>query len=211
MENPKEKVSYCIGFETGKNLKMQFSDISIPNLLEGFNDAIHEKKPVLAEKEIHTILSTLRQQIEMQQRQYVAEIAEKNKKEGEEFLQKNKEKAGVTALSSGLQYKVVKKGQGPKPTLFDTVEVHYKGTFIDGQVFDSSYERNQPQVLPVNRMIPGWSEALQLMHVGDSWQIFVPYYLAYGEHGYGPHIPPNTTLVFELELLAINPQKTVTA
>lgn len=207
MENPKDKVSYCIGYETGKNLKMQFSDINPSLLLEGFQDAVNDAAPRLAEKEIVSILTTLREQIEVQQKQYIANIAEKNKKEGESFLQLNKQKEGVVALPSGLQYKVLKKGNGGvHPTLFDTVKIHYKGHFLDGQVFDSSYERNQPQVLPVNRIIQGWSEALQLMQVGDCWQLFVPHYLAYGEMGYGPHILPNSTLLFEVELLEINPK-----
>lgn len=208
MENPKEKVSYCIGYETGKNLRTQFSDISVELLLEGFRDAVSESTPRLAEKEIISILTTLRQQIEVQQKQYIAQISEKNKKDGETFLQFNKQKEGIEVLPSGLQYRVIKKGKGGgRPTLFDTVGIHYKGNFIDGQVFDSSYERNQPQILPVNRVIPGWSEALQLMEPGDCWQLFIPHYLAYGEHGYGPQIGPNTTLLFEVELLEINPKQ----
>ena len=111
----------------------------------------------------------------------------------------------MTTLPSGLQYVSLAEGQGPNPTLFDTVLIHYKGYLINGKTFDSSYERDQPQVLPVDRLIAGWSEALQKMRVGDKWQLFVPSYLAYGEQGFGPHIPPNTTLLFDMELLAINP------
>ncbi len=205
MENTKDKVSYCIGFETGKNIKMQFSDINMDLLLGGFQDAVGDAAPKLKEQEIISILTTLRQQIEIQQRQFVAQVAENNKKEGETFLQFNKQKDDITTLTSGLQYKVLKKGGGgQRPTLFDTVKIHYKGSFINGKEFDSSYSRNQPQVLPVNRVIPGWSEALQHMQVGDSWQLFIPHYLAYGEHGFGPHIGPNSTLIFEVELLEIN-------
>ena len=208
MESTKEKVSYCIGYETGKNLKMQFSDINMDLLLDGFQNAIKEEAPKLAEKEIISILTTLRQQIEIQQKQYIAQISDKNKQEGEAFLKSNKEKDGMVSLPSGLQYKVVQKGSGKdSPTLFDTVKIHYKGHFIDGKIFDSSYERNQPQILPVNRVIQGWSEALQMMKIGDSWQLFVPPYLAYGEHGFGPHIGPNSTLVFDVELLEINPKQ----
>ncbi len=207
MENTKDKVSYCVGYETGKNLKMQFADINMELLKEGFQDAIKEATPRLEEKEIVSILTTLRQQIEMQQKQYIAQLADKNKKEGETYLQSNKQKEGIVALPSGLQYKVVKSGSGNHPTLFDTVSIHYKGQFLDGQVFDSSYERKQPLSLPVNRVIPGWSEALQLMKVGDQWQLFIPHYLAYGEHGFAPQIGPNSTLVFEVELLEINPKQ----
>ena len=208
MESTKEKVSYCIGYETGKNLKMQFSDINMDLLLDGFQNAIQEEAPKLAEKEIISILTTLRQQIEVQQKQYIAQISDKNKQEGEAFLKGNKEKDSITCLSSGLQYKIIKSGSGKTvPTLFDTVKIHYKGQFIDGKIFDSSYERNQPQVLPVNRVIQGWSEALQMMKTGDSWQLFVPHYLAYGEHGFGSHIGHNSTLIFEVELLEVNPQQ----
>lgn len=207
MNNTKDKVSYCVGYETGKNLKMQFADINMDLLSEGFKDAIEEQKPRLEEKEIISILTTLRQQIEMQQKKYIGEMADKNKKEGESYLLFNKQKEGVVALPSGLQYKVISAGNGEQPTLFDTVKINYKGTFLNGQVFDSSYERKEPLVLPVNRVIPGWSEALQLMRVGDHWQLFIPHYLAYGEHGFAPQIGPNSSLIFEVELLEINPKQ----
>lgn len=207
MKNTKEKVSYCIGFEMGKNLKTQFSDIDMDLLLSGFQDGLQDQPAKIPEPEMMSILATLRQQIEVQQKQYVAQIAEKNKKEGEDFLFANKHKEGVITLPSGLQYKVLKSGTGTKkPTVFDTVSIHYKGQFIDGQVFDNSYERNQPQTVPVNRVIPGWSEALQLMKQGDQLRIVIPSYLAYGEQGFGPFIGPNSTLQFDLELISINPQ-----
>jgi len=134
------------------------------------------------------------------------EIAEQQKKQGETFLAENKNKEGVVTLPSGLQYKVLKEGKGPHPKLVDTVLVHYKGEFIDGRVFDSSSERGKPHHFTVNQVIPGWSEALQLMNVEAKWRLFVPSYLAYGERGFQREIPPNTTLIFEMELLAINPQ-----
>jgi FKBP-type peptidyl-prolyl cis-trans isomerase FklB len=204
MKSTKEKVSYCIGLETGKNLKQQFTDIDMDLLNEGFQDGITNSSPKLSQDEIRSILIALRNQIESQQKQYIAQVAEENKKEGETFLSTNKTKEGVVTLSSGLQYKVMKEGAGEKPTLFDVVSVHYKGHFVDGRVFDSSYERGKPQVFPVNRVIQGWSEALQMMKVGDKWQLFIPHYLAYGEHGFGQEIGPNTTLIFEMELLSIN-------
>ena len=208
IESTKEKVSYCIGFETGKNLKMQFSDVQVDLLIQGFQDALHGAEAKLPEKEIIAILTTLRQQIEVQQKQYIAQLADKNKKDGETYLIENRKKDGVTTLPSGLQYKIVKKGLGgDTPTPFDTVKIHYKGTFLDGTTFDSSYDRGVPQVLPVNRVIQGWSEALQLMSVGDSFQLYIPHYLAYGEHGFGPHIGPNSTLIFDVELLEINPKE----
>jgi len=205
MKSTKERVSYCIGLETGKNLKQQFADIDMELLTEGFRDGLTEAGPKLSPGEIASVLSSLKIQIEEQQKQYIAQLAEKNKKEGEGFLQLNKQKSDVVTLPSGLQYKEITKGSGPSPTLFDTVSIHYTGSFINGQVFDSSYKRGEPTVFPVNRVIQGWSEALQLMKAGDKWQLFIPHYLAYGEHGFGREIGPNTTLIFEVECLAVNP------
>lgn len=204
MKTTKEKVSYCIGLETGKNLKQQFADMDVQLLHEGFQDGLSDSSPKLTPEEIRSILVALRNQVETQQKQYIAHMAEDNKKQGDAFLSLNKQKDGVVALASGLQYKVITSGSGEKPTLFDTVTIHYKGTFIDGRVFDSSLDRGEPATFPLNRLIAGWSEALQLMQVGDKWQLFVPSYLAYGEQGYGPEIGPNSTLVFEVELLGIN-------
>lgn len=204
MKSTREKVSYCIGLETGKNLQRQFSDMDANLLRTGFEDGLSNSLPKLSQEEIQSILQALRQQIEQQQRQHFAKLAETNRAEGEKYLEQNKEKEGVVTLKSGLQYKVLQSGNGQKPSPADVVSVHYRGSFINGTIFDSSYERGKPQVFPVNRVIPGWSEALQLMHVGDKWQIAVPHYLAYGEAGFENEIGPCTTLVFEMELLSIN-------
>lgn len=206
MKTTKEKVSYCIGLETGKNLKMQFADMDITCLTQGFHDALKEMPPQLAKEEIQNILVALKNQIETQQRQHFTRMSDENKKRGEAFLAENKTKEGVVTLPSGLQYKVVTEGpgSGPHPTLLDVVKIHYRGSFIDGRVFDSSYQRGQPVSFPLNRVITGWSEVLQQMHVGDKWQVFIPSYLAYAEAGYGQEIGPNSTLVFEIELLGIN-------
>jgi FKBP-type peptidyl-prolyl cis-trans isomerase FklB len=205
MESMREKVSYCIGLQTGRNLVQQFADLDVNLLSEGFQDSLIGKTPKLAPEEIHNVLLSLKQQVEAQQKEYISKLADENKKMGESFLTQNKVKEGVVTLASGLQYKVLKKGAGATPTLFDVVTAHYKGTFIDGRVFDSSYDRGEPQAFPVNQVIPGWSEALQLMKVGDKWQIFIPSYLAYGESGFRDAIPPNSTLIFEMELVGINP------
>lgn len=204
MKSTKEKVSYCIGLETGRNLQRQFSDMDGDLLRKGFEDGLSNAAPKLSQEEVQSIMQALRQQIEQQQRQYIAQISETNRKEGETFLEENKGKDGVVTLKSGLQYKVLQAGTGAKPSITDVVSVHYRGSFINGSIFDSSYERGKPQVFPVSRVIPGWSEALQLMQVGDKWQIFVPHYLAYGEAGFGNEIAPCTTLIFEMELLEIN-------
>jgi FKBP-type peptidyl-prolyl cis-trans isomerase FklB len=203
MNSTKEKVSYCIGLETGKNLKRQFLDIDYKLLIDGFQDAVNEATPKLKKEEVQSILTMLRQQVEEQQKDFVGKIASENKKVGEAFLEENKTKKGVKTTASGLQYKVITSGKGACPSLLDEVKVHYKGTFIDGKTFDSSYDRGEPARFPLNRVIPGWSEALQLMKVGDKWQIFVPSYLAYGDLGFGNEIGPNATLIFELELLGI--------
>ena len=204
MDTNKEKVSYSIGFETGKNLKRQFEDMDLEILINGFQDAVKDAEPQLKIDEITAMLNVLRKQIEEQQKLFIARLSEENKREGESFLQDNKQKDGVVTLPSGLQYKVLKAGEGPHPTFLDTVTVHYRGQLIDGRDFDNSYQRGKPHSFPLNRVIPGWVEALQKMRVGDRWQLFVPHYLAYGEAGFSNVIPPNATLVFEMELLGIN-------
>lgn len=204
MESNREKVSYCIGLQTGKNLKEQFKDIDSEFLIRGINDAIAEKTPALEMDEIKKILQFLQQQVQDQQRTMVEEIAEKNQNEGESFLETNKEQTGIQILDSGLQYRVLQEGEGKTPSPRDEVTVHYRGNLINGKVFDSTYERDEPAKFPVDRVIPGWSEALQLMKEGDKWQLFIPSNLAYGEGGYGPQIEPNSTLIFEMELLEVN-------
>jgi FKBP-type peptidyl-prolyl cis-trans isomerase FklB len=206
MNSTKEKVSYCIGLETGRNLRHQFADMDMERLNEGFQDALSESDPKLKQDEIQSILVALRNQVESQQRQHFSRISEENKKQSEAFLIENKDNEGVAALNSGLQYKVLSSGpsSGEQPTPLDHVKIHYRGSFIDGRVFDSSYQRGQPHVFPLNRVIAGWTEVLQLMKVGDKWQVFIPPYLAYGEMGFGQEIGPNMALIFEIELLGIN-------
>ncbi len=206
MDTTREKVSYSIGLEAGRNLKQQFSDLDLELLLQGFRDAIENAQAKLSDEELRSIMRALKQQIETQQRQFIAKLSEENKKTSESFLAENKLKAGVVTLPSGLQYKVITPGAGATPKSIDQVTTHYQGTFLDGRVFDSSYARGKPHVFPVNRVIPGWSEALQMMKVGDKWQLFIPPYLAYGEMGYGNEIGPNVLLIFEMELLGINQQ-----
>lgn len=204
MQSNREKVSYCIGLEAGKNIKGQFKDIDHELLKKGFDHAVTDKTPELEREEIVKILQALQKQVQEQQKMYVEQLAEKNKEEGEHFLTENRAREGVNTLPSGLQYKILKSGTGVSPKMHDEVTVHYRGSLIDGTVFDSTYERDQPQKFPVSRVIPGWSEALKMMRVGDQWEIAIPAYLAYGENGYGPHIQPNATLLFEMELIKIN-------
>lgn len=204
MDSTRDKASYCIGLVTGKNLLNQFKDMELKYLRDGFEDSLNNTLPKLSQDEIQTIMQALTQQVEQQQRQHFANLSQHNREEGDKFLENNKNQEGVISLKSGLQYKVLEKGHGKKVTAADVVSVHYRGKFIDGSIFDSSYEKGQPQTFPINRVIPGWSEALQLMQVGDKWEIYVPHYLAYGESGFGNEIGPCTTLIFELELMNIN-------
>ncbi len=200
----KEKASYAIGVDAAKGLQKRGFDLDPDWLAKGFKDAYSGSRLLMSEEEIHTILAA--QQKEMIQR--IAErekvLAEKNLKEGEAFLAENKTKEGVVTLASGLQYKILKAGDGRQPTEEDTVEAHYRGTFIDGKEFDSSLKRGQPATFPVKRVIAGWKEALKLMPVGSKWQLFIPSKLAYGTRG-TELIGPNSVLIFEVELLQIQP------
>jgi FKBP-type peptidyl-prolyl cis-trans isomerase FklB len=204
LKNQKDKISYIIGMDIGTNLKKQSIDIDSNILAKGVKDALAGTKPLLTEQEIQETMMAFQKEMMAKQE----EIGKKNKKEGEAFLAENKKKEGVKTLPSGLQYKVIKAGTGKKPKLSDTVTAHYRGTLIDGTEFDSSYKRGQPATFPVSGgMIPGWTEALQLMEEGAKWQLFIPSNLAYGERGAGGVIGPNATLIFEVELISIQEKK----
>ncbi|MCX7984871.1 MAG: FKBP-type peptidyl-prolyl cis-trans isomerase [Bacteroidetes bacterium] len=199
----KEKVSYIIGQNIAKDFKSKQIDIDLQMLLKGIEDELGGKKGVLTEKEIEETMQKFQKEMVAKIEKKQKEENVKNRKEGETFAAEYKKKAGVTTLPNGLQYRVLKEGKGPKPTAEQTVKVHYRGTFIDGKEFDSSYKRGQPVEFPLNGVIRGWSEALQLMPVGSKWEIVIPPDLAYGENGAGSVIPPGATLVFEVELLEI--------
>jgi FKBP-type peptidyl-prolyl cis-trans isomerase FklB len=204
LKNQKDKISYIIGMDIGTNLKKQSIDIDSNILAKGVKDALAGTKPLLTEQEIQETMMAFQKDMMAKQE----EIGKKNKKEGEAFLAENKKKEGVKTLPSGLQYKVIKAGTGKKPKLSDTVTAHYRGTLIDGTEFDSSYKRGQPATFPVSGgMIPGWTEALQLMEEGAKWQLFIPSNLAYDEKGAGRDIGPNATLIFEIELVSIQEKK----
>ena len=207
LKNQKDKVSYIIGMEMGKNFKKQSIDIDPDILTRGIKDAISGGKPLLTEQEVQETMATFQKEMMAKQEELAKKLGEKNKKEGEAFLAENKKKEDVKTLLSGLQYKVVKAGTGKKPKLTDTVTTHYRGTLIDGTEFDSSYRRGQPVSFPVAGVIPGWTEALQLMEEGAKWQLFIPPNLAYGERGGGRDIGPNATLIFEIELISIQEKK----
>ena len=203
LTTPREKVSYSLGLDLGQNFKQQGFDIDVKLLSRGIQDAWQGSKPLLSEKEIAETMETFRQQYVSKQQVRMQVLAEKNKKEGEQFLAQNKERPGVITLPSGLQYKELVAGTGATPKPSDTVTAHYRGTLLDGSEFDNSYKRGEPMTIEVSKVIPGWTEALRLMKVGAKWQLFVPANLAYGERSPGPEIPPNATLLFEIELLSI--------
>jgi FKBP-type peptidyl-prolyl cis-trans isomerase FklB len=196
LKNQKDKVSYIIGMNIGNDLKRQSIDINPKILAEGVQQALAGSKPLLTEQEIQETMMAFQK-----------EMMAKQKERGDAFLAENKKKEGVKTLPSGLQYKVIKAGTGKKPKLNDTVMTHYRGTLIDGTEFDSSYKRGQPVSFLVSGVLPGWTEALQLMEEGAKWQLFIPSNLAYGERGAGGIIGPNATLIFEIELISIQEKK----
>lgn len=198
-----DRASYSIGLNMGRNFKRQQVPINPEAVLQGLRDALGGAKPALTDDEMKAAFQELEQEIAAAQATRNKDLAKKNTEEGTAFLAANKKKPGIKALASGLQYKVLKEGTGAVPKKSDTVSTHYRGTLLDGTEFDSSYERNEPATFPVTGVIPGWTEALQLMKVGSKWQLFIPADLAYRDQGAGADIGPNATLVFEIELLGI--------
>ena len=198
-----DQASYAIGISIGQDMRMKGIEIDVQYLVKGIADAILGNPPLLPLEQLNDSLQTFQREMaaKLEERRNV--VGGKNKKEGETFLAENTKKDGVKTLDSGLQYEILQEGSGPTPTLNDQVQAHYHGTLISGEVFDSSVNRGQPAVFPVNGVIPGWTEALQLMKVGDKWRLFIPSELAYAERGAGPQIGPNAVLIFEVELLGI--------
>jgi FKBP-type peptidyl-prolyl cis-trans isomerase FklB len=202
LTTPKDKVSYAIGMSIGKKLHEDDLDIDQAILIRAIKDSLAGGKTVMTDDEVRATLTDFAQQMRKKQMEKEQAEAVKNKTEGDAYRAANKAKDGVVTLPSGLQYKVLTAGTGPKPTATDSVMCNYKGTFIDGKEFDSSYKRGEPATFPVTGVIKGWTEALQLMPVGSKWQLVIPPDLAYGDKG-RPSIPPNSTLVFEVELMKI--------
>tara|TARA_B100001540_G_C15704146_1_gene595293 strand:- start:45 stop:644 length:600 start_codon:yes stop_codon:yes gene_type:complete len=197
-KDEKEKLSYCLGANIGMSLQSQgLTELDAKIFAEAINDVVSNSELKINSEEINSYLQEYFGKLQAEQQKVAVA-------EGEKFLKNNSSKDGVVTLDSGLQYKVLKEGSGEKPKATDTVTTHYHGTLISGEVFDSSVERSEPASFPVNGVIPGWVEALQLMPVGSKWKLFVPSHLAYGERGAGQKIGPNTTLIFEVELLSIN-------
>ena len=200
LSTQKEKASYGVGMNVGRSFKSDLIDLDIDSFVRGFKDALAGTKSAVSEEDLEKAIAAMRDDVTKKSNERVAV----NKKAGQEFLAKNKENnKDIKTTESGLQYIVLKEGTGPMPKTSDTVKVHYRGTLIDGTEFDSSYQRNEPTTFPVNQVIPGWTEALQKMKVGSKWKVFIPSDIAYGDQGQPPVIPPASTLIFEIELLAI--------
>jgi FKBP-type peptidyl-prolyl cis-trans isomerase FklB len=199
-KDQKDKFSYSIGLNIGSNLSKQKIELNPDMVSAGIKDAI-AGKPQLTQDQIKEVMTTFEK--DMEQKQKAA--GEKNAAEGAKFLEENKKKEGVKTTSSGLQYKVIKEGTGPQPKATDIVTVNYRGTLMNGTEFDSSYKRGEPATFPLNGVIKGWTEGVQLMKVGSKYQLFIPPQLAYGDRAVGPDITPNSTLIFDVELLGIKP------
>jgi FKBP-type peptidyl-prolyl cis-trans isomerase FklB len=202
----KDRISYAIGMNIGKGLHRDSIDIDTNLLMRGLKDAQAGSKMLMTDDQAQAAITELQNQIREKMEAEKKAAGETNRKEGNAFLEANKTKPGVQTTPSGLQYKVLKEGTGPKPTATDTVVCNYKGTLLSGKEFDSSYTRGQPATFPVNGVIKGWTEALQLMPVGSKYQLFIPPDLAYGARGAGDAIGPDQTLIFEVELMSIVPK-----
>jgi FKBP-type peptidyl-prolyl cis-trans isomerase FklB len=198
-----QKVGYAIGAQIGAQLAMTKDDIDSKALVAGLTDAMNGTTLKLTDQQMQEAKMAFQKKVQDKAQKEMTKLAEANKADGEKFLAENKTKEGVVTLPSGLQYKVIQAGTGATPTAADTVVTHYTGTLINGQVFDSSVQRGEPATFPVNGVIAGWTEALQHMKVGAKWQLFIPAELAYGERGAGQTIAPNSTLIFDIELLEI--------
>jgi len=201
-QNWKDKLSYAVGADLARDLRRQRVDVNVDVLVGALKDALAGKKLVMTQEEVTATLKRFEHEQQQDYGHAKAMLSEKNKKAGSAFFAENRKKEGVVTLPSGLQYQILKQGDGRKPTLEDVVVCNYRGTLLDGTEFDSSYKRNEPTTVPVKELIKGWSEALQLMPVGSKWKLFIPPQLGYRERVVGG-IAPNATLVFDVELLSI--------
>ncbi|MFW5791027.1 MAG: FKBP-type peptidyl-prolyl cis-trans isomerase [Desulfohalobiaceae bacterium] len=205
LNTKRSRVSYSLGVELGRSLQESASPYELdPGVVaRGLQDALSGKKPLMDEKDMEEALAEFREIVASRQQEQRRQLSQANLEQGTAFLEANAEKQDVVQLPSGLQYQVLQKGDGPTPGLDQTVTVHYRGTLLDGTVFDSSYERGQPATFPLKGIIKGWQEALKRMPKGSKWRLFIPPDLAYGEQQAGPHIGPNSVLIFDVELLGI--------
>lgn len=197
-----DKQGYSIGYQLGADFLAKNIHVNPESLAAGMKAALEGAEPAIDKEQMRVVLAELQKQVEEARRLQINKLADENKRASEKFLAENAAKEGIITLASGLQYKIIKAGEGKTPTLDSKVTVNYRGSLIDGTEFDSSYQRGQAATFPVNRVIAGWTEALQLMPVGSKWLLYVPSAIGYGERGSSPRIGPNQALVFEVELLA---------
>ena len=202
LKDKKDKISYSIGVNISKSLKRQEIDINLDLLLQGFKDGFSGAKLLMTEQEIQDTLMAFQKESMAKLAEKTKKLGEDNQKKGEAFLAENKKKDSIVTLPDGLQYKILRSGKGKSPTLEDSVTVHYRGMLLDGTEFDNSYKRGQPMTFMLPGVIKGWQEAIQLMKTGAKWKVFIPANLGYGEKGYGSVIPPNSVLIFEIELIS---------
>ena len=208
LKDTKDKFSYALGLGLGMNLRRQEVEVDPNVLLQGLRDGMNENSQhLLTDQEAQEVMGKMQATVREKQMAKMKEVESKNKAAGEAFLAANKAKPGVVTLPSGLQYKIITAGTGPKPTASDTVACNYRGTTVDGKEFDSSAKHGGPATFPVTGVIKGWTEALQLMPVGSKWELYIPSDLAYGERGAGADIGPASTLIFEVELVSIQPKE----
>jgi len=205
LKNKKDKVSYAIGLDIGSTLKRQMIDVDQSLMTKGIEDGMSGAKPIMNEDQVRQVMSTFQKDMMEKQAAVRKAEGEKNAAEGKKFLEENKKKPDIKTTADGLQYQVIAEGNGNPPKETDMVEVNYRGTLINGTEFDSSYKRGKPAKFPVNRVIKGWTEGLQLMKPGAKYKFYIPPELAYGERGAGSEIPPESTLVFDVELLGVSP------
>ena len=203
LKDRKDKESYSLGYQFGQYLESQGVDIDLEVYAAGIKDALAGKESLMSKEEIRATIKDLQQRVKAAGQKELQEKAAKNLEEGKKFLEENQKKEGIKALPSGLQYKILAEGSGKTPQATDTVTVNYKGTLIDGTEFDSSYKRGKPATFKVNGVIRGWTQALQMMKEGSKWHLFISPDLGYGKRGAGLNIPPNSTLLFEIELISV--------
>jgi FKBP-type peptidyl-prolyl cis-trans isomerase FklB len=206
LKTEKDKVNYGIGVSVGRNFKQQKMDVDANLVVKGMLDELEGKKLLMSDDDLRKTMVNYQNELRRKQRQDRVKAGLENRQEGLKFWGENKDKEGVVTLPNGLQYKILKAGDGPKPTIDDRVEVRYRGTFVNGQEFDSS--GSETRTFKLNQVIRGWQEALPLMPAGSKWQLVVPSQLAYGDKGSGQAIMPDAMLIFELELVSINPPET---
>jgi FKBP-type peptidyl-prolyl cis-trans isomerase FklB len=201
LEDPNQKLSYALGLEIGGALGELRTEIDLNSLVQGVEDSVLDREPLLSPEEAEEVKLSFLQKLQEEQAEAMAGVAAKNLEMSKTFLAENKLREEVITTDSGLQYTVLREGEGPRPAPDSMVIVHYQGMLLDGTVFDSSYQRQEPALFMVSEVIPGWTEALQLMQVGSQYRLYIPPHLAYGEEGAGPVIGPNETLIFEIEML----------